>query len=313
MNEPVVRRKPWLLILSGVLAVVIGTIYHFRPLALAGFYIWPLTIWVLIGVAVSLAAVRSPRKQRAGLVGVWMLVWFAMDDQPWAFIPRGSTTYTEFKIVSLNCAGGDPKAAEEAAAIGAEVILLQETPGLDSLKAIQKSLGADWTVINGPDGSILTRGPARRIPLPIGTPNFVAAEWDGTLVVSLRLQPPIFRLDYWSPDCWRDYARNRESRMAELREVMDWVRANKGNRDLIIGGDFNTPPDRHMMESLQSMATDTFADAGIGWGATAINSFPMVRIDQIWVGGNIVPGSARAKTVEHSDHRMVIATAYRPT
>ena len=49
--------------------MVIGTIYHFRPLALAGFYIWPLTIWVLIGVAVSLAAVRLPRKRRAGLVG----------------------------------------------------------------------------------------------------------------------------------------------------------------------------------------------------------------------------------------------------
>ena len=34
MSEPVVRRKPWLLIFSGVLALLIATIYHLLGLPL---------------------------------------------------------------------------------------------------------------------------------------------------------------------------------------------------------------------------------------------------------------------------------------
>lgn len=293
---------------------MIGAIYAILPLQFAALFIWPLSLWALIGIALAAAAFKSPPKQRRILVGAWLIVWLVLDDQPWAFLPRIPTLgYNEFKIVSLNCAGGNPKAAAEAAATGADVILLQESPGAAELEALRASLGPEWTLVHGPDASILTHWPARRIPLPIETQNFVAAEWKGALVLSMRLQPPTFRMDYWSPDCWRAYAQNREERIAELREVMAWVRENRGEKHLIIGGDFNSPPDRILMAELNSVAYDAFAERGRWWGATAINAFPVVRIDQIWVGGNIFATDARARTSEHSDHRMVIVTAYIPT
>jgi endonuclease/exonuclease/phosphatase (EEP) superfamily protein YafD len=98
--------------------------------------------------------------------------------------------------------------------------------------------------------------------------------------------------------------------LEELREVMAWVRANRKGRDVIIGGDFNCPPDRIMMFEMERLARDAFGERGRGWGGTAINTFPMVRIDQIWVGGNIIPKRAEARTTKNSDHRMVIVTAY---
>jgi len=312
MESPVVHRKLRLVYFSGALALLIGTVYALVPLAFAAVYIWPLTLWTLIGTFLALVALKSPAKLRMGVVCLWLAVWLLVDDQPWAFLPRiPSQGNSEFRIVSLNCAGGDPLAAAEAASTGADLILLQESPGAAELQSISESLGSEWTAVHGPDGSILARGPARRVPLPAGTHNFVAVEWSGSLVLSLRLQPPVFRLDYWSSDCWRAFTENRESRLVELRKVMDWVRANRGDKDVIIGGDFNTPPDRLMMADLKPLARDAFAERGQGWGATAINAFPMVRIDQIWVGGNVVATEAWAKTSLHSDHRMVIVNAYR--
>jgi endonuclease/exonuclease/phosphatase (EEP) superfamily protein YafD len=314
MEPPVERQKPRLLIASGVLAVLIGTIYAVLPLPLAALYIWPLTLWVLIGIALAVGSVKSPPKPRRRLVALWLVVWLVLDDQPWAFLPRlSSAGYNEYTIVSLNCAGGDPKAAAEAAATGARLILLQESPSASELETLRASLGPDWSLVHGPDASILAYGELRRIPLPQGTHNFLAVEWGDTLVVCLRLQPPIFRLDYWSPDCWRAYARNRESRLEELREVMAWVRANRKGPHVIVGGDFNCPPDQFMKADMEGLARDAFARQGRGWGGTAINTFPLVRIDQIWIGGGIFPTRAEARTTKNSDHRMVIVTAYEQT
>ncbi len=273
-----------------------------------------MTLWVLIGIALCVVAKKTPVKARLGMIGFWLILWLTLDSQPRAWIPNIDLSYGEItRVVSLNCAGGDPKAAAEAAAVKADLILLQESPSTTELEELRTKLGPEWTAIHGPDGSILSRGPARRIPLPPGTHNFVAAEWRETLVISVRLQPPIFRLDYWSPDCWRAYAENRRVRMRELSEIVSWIEAVRGNRNLIIGGDFNSPPDRILMAELGTQANDAFGDIGSGWGGTAINTMPLVRIDQIWIGGSLFPCRAFVRPTRHSDHRMVIAEFYLQT
>lgn len=300
---------------SGFLAAFMAIVYVWLPTELAAIFIWPFTLWVLVGVALVALARKSPPRLRWLLVGVWVVLWFGLDSQPAALLPRlPDGSYGDIvRIASLNCAGGNPAAAEEAVATGAQLILLQESPGADELEAIRARLGEDWSLVHGPDGSVLAKGRTRRLPLPRGTSNFVAVEWGNTLVISLRLQPPIFRLDYWSPACWQAFADNRRSRIKELREIVDWIQANQAGRDLIVGGDFNSPPDPVLMGDLENIASDAFAERGWGWGGTAINSFPIVRIDQVWLGGGIITTHSHVRITQHSDHRMVIVEYYRPT
>jgi endonuclease/exonuclease/phosphatase (EEP) superfamily protein YafD len=69
---------------------------------------------------------------------------------------------------------------------------------------------------------------------------------------------------------------------------------------LIIGGDFNTPPDRGTFAPLAEFADQASVDSGY----TAINEFPMARIDQVWSRGIRSVRSRAIRTV-NSDHRKV--------
>lgn len=307
-------RKAKLLVASACLATATGLVYQFKPISLAAIYIWPMTLWVVLGIGMVAVAIKAPARSRWVLGGIWIVLWFALDDQPGAFIPNVVSDPTdEVRVVSLNCAGGDIRAAEEAVATGTKLVLLQESPGSAELEKLRARLGPEWSCVAGPDGSILAKGELSRVPVPRRTSNFTAVIWNETLVVSLRLQPPVFRLDYWSPACWKAFADNRAARIQELAAVNRWIEEHRGARDLIVGGDFNSPPDPALMGSLDRMAVDVFAKSGWGWGGTAINSFPVVRIDQIWVGGSWWHARSWVRKSRISDHRMLIAEIYQRT
>jgi len=46
--------------------------------------------------------------------------------------------------------------------------------------------------------------------------------------------------------------------------------------------------------------------AGIGWGSTGTNHYPLFRVDQIWVSRHFRAESVTAQKTIHSDHRMVL-------
>jgi hypothetical protein len=140
--------------------------------------------------------------------------------------------------------------------------------------------------------------------LNFGNSNFTVAlvETDSLgsfLAVSLRLQPPVFRMDYWKPDCWRAYAEDRRRRRQELAEVAEYVK-DLAPTKVILGGDFNSPPDRGTFAPLRGWIQSASDDSGY----TAVNEFPMARIDQIWSRG-FRPVLSRAEQTMHSDHRLV--------
>jgi endonuclease/exonuclease/phosphatase (EEP) superfamily protein YafD len=75
-----------------------------------------------------------------------------------------------------------------------------------------------------------------------------------------------------------------------------------------MGGDFNTPPSQAVTHLMRDYAVDAFASCGKGWGATALNDYPFVRIDQIWSSPNyLTPVSGFTVKTEHSDHRIAVA------
>jgi len=248
-------------------------------------------------------------------MGLWLLAWSILGDEPASLarsiIPPRDTG--AIRVITLNCASS-LDAVREAIPLKPEIILVQESPGSIELDQVRTELGPEWSLLAGVDASILARGKLTPVALPTGTTNFMAA-WlvlrgDKTMVVSLRLRPPVFRLDYWNLACWSAYAANKAARKKELAAIAAFIRLQRRGSPVILGGDFNTPPDHTTTQSLHPLASDSWT-AGRGWGATAINVFPMVRIDQVWATSHFQPINAFSRKTVNSDHQMTVADLAR--
>jgi endonuclease/exonuclease/phosphatase family metal-dependent hydrolase len=217
------------------------------------------------------------------------------------------------RIVSLNCAGGDAKAAAEVAGYQPDIVLLQESPGSRSLEHIgQQLFGKDAAMIAGFDASVIVRGMASPVPVPRSlrgimtqahvrlTSGFEAE------VVSTRLTPILFRPELWSLDTWRSQRQNREARREQVRQIAEQLAQVPKGVPLIVGGDLNAPAGDAAFRLLQPRLRDAFREGGVGWGDTATNDTPILRIDQIWVSEQLRPVAVLARKTRYSDHRMVI-------
>lgn len=269
--------------------------------------IWPPFVWAGLSIILLLFSVRKNRTRLLWTAVIcWLAFWLFLGEEKWWFRRFASTPTADIQVVSLNCAGGTPAAAAEAFAARPDIVLLQESPSQREIQRVSSVGGrSQMSVLSGPDASIVTSGHLEPIELPKGTSNFVAAKVTVTgngpvLVVSLRLQPPIFDMTFWNPDCWRSYAENRARRRAELAGIVLWIRAHAGDLPIIVGGDFNTPPDSGTFAGLSEIAQCATYDSGY----TAVNEFPLARIDQVWTRGFTPKGSRAIQTI-NSDHRMV--------
>jgi len=190
--------------------------------------------------------------------------------------------------------------------------LLQESPSRKELQNLADKEGyrLDW----GIDGSVLTKLENQKNfsePKVIKEQNFTLVAMGDIAIVSLRLQPPIFRLDLWNPECWTSQAQNLRSRKEELREIVKSVRevASENPSELgfqiIMGGDYNAIPSQLRVEPFGFH--DIGDSVGIGWIGTAVNDFPLARIDRIWTNGMDTDISKLlVKKTVNSDHRMVV-------
>lgn len=299
-------------IVSVALLAFLTTAYLVRSDGLYAVTIWPPIAWLLIPFLLFLISLRKKNRFRRGLVVLWLLFFLVFSEEPlalWHSIVAGGKA--NLTVVTLNCAGGSPEAAAEVAAYHPDIVLLQESPSEQEVAKLASRLYGDQAAhLHGVDASILVRGTLEPIELPKGTGDFVAAH--ATLaggqklaIVSLRLQPPIFRLDYWNPACWQDYAENRRLRREELLTIAEFIRAKVGNEPILLGGDFNTPPDPGVTGCLTPELRDAYPESGTLWGYTAVNEFPLARIDQIWVSQGFSPISTTAFKTVNSDHRLV--------
>lgn len=322
--EQTAKRGPRAKSLLWMLPVlVLALLYAFRPAWSTAITYWPPVVWS--GAALLLAPLFLLRRRFRPMlvyVGAWLALALVFDDLPRgvlrALLPSGSSPPGSFRIATLNCAGGDPAAAREAADSGAELVLLQESPGGESLAKLAKDRwGGDGACVPGPDCSILAKGKLETFGLGTLTSpraNFVWAVWqrrpgERYFVVSLRLQPPTFRLDYWNPDCWRAYAEDRARRKSELADIVRSIEdlAIPQDTPIIVGGDFNGTPTEGFQDSLGRICQDTFRQAGVGWGGTGTNDYPFVRFDQIWLQRSLSVARVETRRTAHSDHRMVLA------
>jgi endonuclease/exonuclease/phosphatase (EEP) superfamily protein YafD len=74
----------------------------------------------------------------------------------------------------------------------------------------------------------------------------------------------------------------------------------------IVAGDFNAQPGSYGLTAMPDRLRDSFYEAGSGWCHTAVNDYPLARIDQIWISPEIVAFQSKVQKTVNSDHRMVI-------
>jgi vancomycin resistance protein VanJ len=281
----------------------------------------PVLAWFLFGTFLTALAWQLKRTLAfKATIFSWLAFLLYFADEPRSlmrsFLPIANIAEGKrIRIVSLNCNSGDPLVVTELVAFQPDIVLLQESPSKADVDRLAFELfGKQAAVLWGVDASIIARGTIKATKLSdeesiyfvqgrVHLPDGYQLE-----VVSLRLMTPPFRIDLWSPTCWKAYRDNRQIQRTQMRGVKNQFAKNSGNIPLIVGGDFNAPQGDSIFSYLSDLGmNDSFKLAGRGWGNTIINDFPALRIDQIWANQFLKPINVTARKSLISDHRAVIA------
>jgi endonuclease/exonuclease/phosphatase family metal-dependent hydrolase len=309
-------------VISAVACLVVSFCYLAQLDWLAPVTLVPTWFWVIPGTLLAICGF-SPR-HKLSFISVFVLwgvfiVFFVEEARSVVRISNSPTAEWQaarergrgIRVVSLNCNVGQTRCVDEAAAWNPDIVLIQESPGNEGLEHLSRVLfGADGAFLNGGDVSILARGQIQPKYSNRGS-HFVHAELElptgvRTNVISVRLAPPVFRLDFWTRRFWIEHRDKRIQHRKQILEIMQHIQGTPKSQLLIVGGDFNSPPYDDALAPLQQRLFDTFQQAGHGWGATGTNDYPLFRVDQIWVSQGFQADSVRAQKTLHSDHRMVV-------
>ncbi|MEZ0327542.1 MAG: endonuclease/exonuclease/phosphatase family protein [Fimbriimonas sp.] len=308
--------RRWIWCLSPAFLLLASWLYWQKPDSAAAFTIFPAWTWVPLGLLPLLWWKRLGSKVSLSLLVAWCAYTFLFSEE-WVSLKRFAEVVESrggIRVVSLNCAGGLIEAAEEVATYNPDIVLLQESPGRPELERLAKKLyGSTGSVVSGPDASILSRWPLKRIETPRTTNDFVATvittpTGEALNVVSLRLMPPSFRIDLFDPGAWTAVANNRRLRREELAGIVAFLE-RQTKRPTIIGGDFNAQSGDAVFRVMPPDLKDSFYEAGAGWCHSAVNDYPLARIDQIWLSSAIKPLVQNVVKTVNSDHRMVVLDA----
>ena len=124
-------------------------------------------------------------------------------------------------------------------------------------------------------------------------------------IVSLRLSPPVFLLNFWSPKFWQKHHATRVKHREQIQAIVDHLNQSAVTDCWIIGGDFNAVGGDGCFWPLESFQ-DTFHQSGSGWCNTGTSDYPLFRVDQIWVSGKVRSTVNKSYPMQHSDHRAVV-------
>ncbi len=288
----------------GALALV----YLIRPDWAQWLHGWPMAVWTpFVLIPLLSRQVRLAFKRQVACLIVWVCLVFAIGEPSWRVVlPPMKKERGWYRVVSLNCAAGSIEAADEAFALGADIVLLQEVSSKSEFGAAAERFGYRQVVWSVDDAIYLRQSDSfELLGNPVSGRDFASCqiriEESQWRVISLRLAPPVFRLDWWNPACWSEYsedAKKRRTRIAEIRREAGPLDEQTGE---LIGGDFNTTH-----PGIQDLS-DVGRKVGRGWIGTGTNDFPLARVDQLWSSDALDWHQAFVIKTKNSDHRMLVA------
>lgn len=307
--------------ISLVLFVAVFFSYLVKPDRLAALTFFPPLAWGILGICLALLT-RMYRKSALIFFAVCWLIFIGIFAEEPKSLLRGffasdtdqqSDSKGIITVISLNCAGGNIQAAREIIPYQPDIVLLQEAPAQkEDLESLARELFNTIGIAYGPDCAIIAKGKLEQLELSRPQSIFMTAariqfqSGVQTEVFSLRLRPPVMDFDLLSADCWKNHTQDRQSRRKQLQQVIEQIDTVSRYFPVIVGGDFNVTAHDGCLELFDPYLKDTFIEAGMGWGHTALNSIPLFRTDQIWANSHCKITSCVSKETMHSDHRMVI-------
>jgi vancomycin resistance protein VanJ len=270
------------------------------------------------------AAVRRRRSAFAvNLVALTLAVFVLLGFR----VPRPAAVKTSpsVSVMTWNIEGGIGGAASVAALLRArrpDIACLQQVnpapTGSDASPAIRRALTGYSFARHG---ELLT---ASRFPIVRATVHPMSIPGSRRAALETVIQAKGRRVTVWNlhfatgssasrrPDgsAWERFARHWDdagrTRVRQAKAVRHWTHGSAG--EIILCGDFNTPPRGQAYDLLTSRWTDAFDARGAGFGYTWSARLPVLRIDHILTGEGAAPVTARVLPAHASDHRPLIAT-----
>ena len=300
--------------------------YAKRPNELAAITVFPAWVWAVPGLLLLTPAwIKHGRWLALAMTVVWVGYGLAFMDGLGSAI-RG--TYTSWptkewlaardrglgiRVVSLNCKEHSYESAKEVRHFDPDIVLLQECPKFDEVKALALDLfGSTAGIAYGYDATIIARGRAKPRQLDKDFRRFMA-QAEVTLpnglkldVVSLRLVPALVRVDLWNPETWKLQRENRELRIQQIQSIAELVGKSSSSRPMILGGDFNATQGDPVYNHVRAPLRDAFYSAGIGWGGTYSTKAPLLRLEHVFVTPQLRPATVVARNAIHSDHLILV-------
>jgi endonuclease/exonuclease/phosphatase (EEP) superfamily protein YafD len=315
--------QKYVLGLSVLLCATVSLCYLIRPDACAAVTIFPAWAWAAPGG--FLAAIGwGYRTRRAGILValIWLAFLFGISDEPRGLLRFSQSLASgaggrqvseragDVRVISFN-ARGDKAAANEVVQYRPDIVLLQESPSQKNVKQLaHKLFGDDAAFIWSHDTSIIVHGTLE--PVQAVTPQHLVlgrarlASGLEAVVISTRLHSPAFKAKLWTPDCWQEQRAIRVKHREQMERTRALLTALPSDQPIIMGGDFNSPAGDAVFRLIPARLHDSFREGGIGWGDTAFNHVPVLRVDQVWISDQLRADVVVARETVNSDHRMVI-------
>jgi len=106
---------------------------------------------------------------------------------------------------------------------------------------------------------------------------------------------------------YQKYTITRSRQVALIKEHMEQC-----PYPYIIGGDFNDPPQSYVYQRMSKNLSDSFREAGSGFGTTYRGVIPALRIDYVLASEDFEFYSHKVRKTEYSDHYPVVTTLALP-
>ena len=158
------------------LCLTVAAVFWLQPDACAAMLVLPRWIWLLPGLILA-ALGWTRRRNKVAIVAIilWLLyiLFFAQEIRSVIRFPHHLASdpknASALRVISLNCNGGNEKAAAEVSGYHPDLVFFEESPLRPIVKSMATQLlGPQAESLGGSDVSIIARG--KLTPIPVEYP-----------------------------------------------------------------------------------------------------------------------------------------------